>query len=140
DVTVEAFPDKKYRAELRQVIPTADRTKATVTVKVTILEKDPNLKPEMSAKATFLERASATHASAAPMQPQILVPARAVVTRNGGSKVFQVVDGRAKALPVTTGAARQDEVVVTKGLGGSETIVLNPPAALNDGDKVTVKR
>ena len=56
EVTVEAFPEKQYKAELRQISPTADRTKATVTVKVTILDRDPNLKPEMSAKATFLER------------------------------------------------------------------------------------
>jgi multidrug efflux pump subunit AcrA (membrane-fusion protein) len=56
EVTVEAFPEKKYKAELRQIIPTADRTKATVTVKVTVLDRDPNLKPEMSATATFLER------------------------------------------------------------------------------------
>src|SRR5688572_25697096 len=65
EVTVEAFPEKQYKAELRQIMPTADRTKATVTVKVTILDRDPNLKPEMSAKATFLEwtpRPGATNA------------------------------------------------------------------------------
>ena len=55
EVTVEAFPDRKYRAVLRQVIPTADRTKATVQVKVTLLDKDPQLRPEMSAKVQFLE-------------------------------------------------------------------------------------
>ena len=55
EVSVEAFPDRKYKAVLRQVIPTADRTKATVQVKVTILDKDKDLKPEMSAKVTFLE-------------------------------------------------------------------------------------
>ena len=55
EVTVEAFPDKRYKAVLRQVIPTADRTKATVLTKVTLLEKDKDLKPEMSAKVTFLE-------------------------------------------------------------------------------------
>ena len=55
EVTVEAIPDRRYKAVLRQVIPTADRTKATVQVKVTILEKDEDLKPEMSAKVTFLE-------------------------------------------------------------------------------------
>ena len=55
EVTVEAIPDRRYQAVLRQVIPTADRTKATVMVKVTILDKDENLKPEMSAKVTFLE-------------------------------------------------------------------------------------
>lgn len=57
EVTVEAFPDRRYRAVLRQVVPTADRTKATVQVKVTIMDADPLLKPEMSAKVTFLEMA-----------------------------------------------------------------------------------
>lgn len=141
EVTVEAFPNTKYRAELRQIIPTADRTKATVTVKVTILDKDPNLKPEMSAKATFLEkRAPPSTANAAPLQPQIVVPARAVVTRNGTPNVFQVIDGHAKLLPISTGATRQDQVVVTNGLGGTETIIVNPPPDLKDGDKVTARK
>ena len=59
EVEVEAFPDKRYRAVLRQIIPTADRTKATVQVKVTLSNKDEGLKPEMSAKVTFLEPAAA---------------------------------------------------------------------------------
>jgi len=142
EVTVEAFPEKKYKAELRQIIPTADRTKATVTVKVTILDRDPNLKPEMSAKATFLEQTPAPGAAnAAPaQQPQILVPSQAVITRDGGFKVFEVVDGRAKVLTVSTGATRQDQVVVTSGLGGTETLIVNPPPGLSDSSKVTVKR
>ena len=140
EVTVEAFPERRYRAELRQVIPTADRTKATVTVKVAMLDRDPNLKPEMSAKATFLEKVAPAAANAAPTEPTIVVPAHAVVTRDGGPKVFQVVDGRARLLPISTGQTRRDQVVVTGGLGGSETIVLNPPAELNHGDKVAVRR
>ena len=64
EVTVEAFPDRRYRAVLRQVIPTADRTKATVQVKVTILDKDADLKPEMSAKVTFLEPQAARRSRA----------------------------------------------------------------------------
>jgi len=70
EVTVEAIPDRRYKAVLRQVIPTADRTKATVQVKVTILDKDKDLKPEMSAKVTFLEIAKAAEAKgAAPAAP-----------------------------------------------------------------------
>jgi len=140
EVTVEAFPEKRYRAELRQVIPTADRTKATVMVKVTILDRDPNLKPEMSAKATFLEKAAPAAVNAAPSEPTVFVPAHAVVTRDGRPKVFEVVDGRAKLLSISTGQARLDQIVVTNGLGGHETIVLNTPTELNDGDKVAVRR
>ena len=141
EVTVEAFPEKQYKAELRQILPTADRTKATVTVKVTILDRDPNLKPEMSAKATFLEPISLPGATnAAPAQPRILVPAQAVITRDGGAKVFEVVGGRARLLAVATGATRQDQVVVTSGLGGTEMLIVSPPPDLSDGTKVTVKQ
>ena len=80
EVTVEAIPDRRYKAVLRQVIPTADRTKATVMVKVTILDKDKDLKPEMSAKVTFLEPEKEKKPEAAAAQPVVLVPRAAVVT------------------------------------------------------------
>ncbi len=87
EVSVEAFPDRKYKAVLRQMIPTADRTKATVLTKVTLIEKDKDLKPEMSAKVTFLEPRKADSAAAAvPSKPQILVSQAAVVTRDGGDE------------------------------------------------------
>jgi len=138
EVQVEAFPDKRYKARLRQVIPTADRTKATVMVKVTILDRDPNLKPEMSAKATFIEADSAGEAGA-PVRSTILVPQNAIVTRNGRTHVFEIVDGAARIVPVTTGPARQDQVAVT-GLVGGETLVLNPPDGLENGDRVAPRR
>jgi HlyD family secretion protein len=137
EVVVEAFPDRTYRAVLRQVIPTADRTKATVMVKVTILDKDEKLKPEMSAKVTFLERAAA--AAGAPARPVVLVPQEAVVTRNGATHVFEVAGDRARLRPVRVGLARQSQVVVTDGLTGSERLVLRPPQNLEDGDPVRVR-
>ena len=137
EVQVEAFPDKRYKARLRQVIPTADRTKATVMVKVTILDKDPDLKPEMSAKATFIEVAQ-PRAAGAPAVTTILVPQGAVVTRDGKPHVFEIVKNTAKLVPVTTGATRQDRVVVT-GLVGGETLVMNPPEGLKDGDRVNAR-
>jgi multidrug efflux pump subunit AcrA (membrane-fusion protein) len=140
EVTVEAFPDKKYRSVLRQIIPTADRTKATVLTKVTLLEKDKNLKPEMSAKVTFLaEGTPAEPAVAVPQKPVILVPPTAVVTRDGGQRVFELVDGKAQARTVTTGGTRRDMLIVTDGLAGSETLVAHPPDTLRDGAAVTPK-
>ena len=139
EVTVEAFPDKRYKAELRQVIPTADRTKATVMVKVTILDKDPNLKPEMSAKTTFLERAQ-TGPAQGPAKATVLVPQTTVVTRDGRTHVFEIVEGAAKLVAIHTGPTRQQHVVVTQGLAGSETLVANPPDGLKDGDRVSPRR
>jgi RND family efflux transporter MFP subunit len=141
EITVEAFPDRKYKAVLRQVIPTADRTKATVLTKVTLSDKDKDLKPEMSAKVTFLEpqRAEAPVAvDAVPSKPVILVPQSAVVNRDG-SKVFEIVGGRATMRAITTGAIRGDRVIVTDGLAGSETLVDKPAETLKDGDAVKNK-
>jgi HlyD family secretion protein len=136
EVVVEAFPERKYQGVLRQVIPTADRTRATVMVKVTILDKDANLKPEMSAKVTFVEPAKA--AAAARPERMGVVPATAVVTREGASQVFTIVDGVAQLKTVTVGGKRQDGVIVTDGLEGSETLVSAPPASLKAGDRVKV--
>jgi len=138
EVTVEAFPDRRYRAVLRQVIPTADRTKATVQVKVTILDKDKDLKPEMSAKVTFLQPEKPGSALA-PSAPAVTIPAGAVASRNGGSVVFLVRDGKALARRVVTGTERQGQVVIRDGLTGGETLVARPPETLNDGDAVRVK-
>ena len=139
EVSVEAFPERKYRAVLRQVIPTADRTKATVQVKVTILDKDARLKPEMSSKVTFVEPAKAAASPTEPATPVVVVAKEAVVTRDGKSVVFEVRDGKVRARPVVTGGERQGQVVVSEGLAGSETLVARPPETLKDGDTVRIK-
>jgi HlyD family secretion protein len=138
EVTVEAIPDRTYKAVLRQVIPTADRTKATVMVKVTILEKDEDLKPEMSAKVTFLEREKKVEASASAT-PVVVVPQDAVVSREGKTLVFLVREGKAQAQEVTTGTERQGQVVIRNGLSGGEVVISRPPETLKDGDAVRVK-
>jgi len=140
EVTVEAFPDRRFRSVLRQVIPTADRTKATVLTKVTLLEKDKDLKPEMSAKVTFLEAGSAeSPKTAVPQKSAILVPPSAIVARNGGQQVFEVVNGTARARTITTNGTRRDLTIVTDGLTGTETLVAHPPDSLTDGAAVSPK-
>jgi len=139
EVTVEAIPDRRYKAVLRQVIPTADRTKATVQVKVTILDKDKDLKPEMSAKVTFLEPEKEEAAPAAAAAPVVLVPRQAVVTRDGKPTVFLVRDGKAQARSIVLGSERQGQVIVRQGLAGGETIVAKPGDELQDGSAVRVK-
>jgi RND family efflux transporter MFP subunit len=139
EVVVQAFPGKTYKGVLRQVIPTADRTKATVMVKVTILEKDKDLKPEMSANVTFLEAPKKGVVKDAPPERIVTVPKNTVVQREGRKIVFEVENGKAAERPVETGSDMQDRVIVKKGLIGSETLVSSPPATLRDGDNVKVK-
>jgi HlyD family secretion protein len=139
EVTVEAFPDRRYRAVLRQVIPTADRTKATVQVKVTILDKDLDLKPEMSAKVTFLEPQSAIVAGVAPAAPVVKVPAAAVAKRGDRTVVFEVQAGTVRERTITAGSERDGQLEVKQGLAGGETLVARPPDTMRDGDAVRIK-
>jgi HlyD family secretion protein len=106
-VSLDAIPDRTYRAVLRQVIPTADRTKATITVKVRLLEKDEDLGPEMSAKITFLKRAEQ---SSRALRPIIAVPRDTLVTRNGITAVF-VVDGQRKVHLVPPPETGKDPII-----------------------------
>ncbi len=139
EVTVEAIPDRRYKAVLRQVLPTADRTKATVMVKVTILDKDEDLKPEMSAKVTFLEPEKEAEETPGDPAPVLLVPRQAVVSRGGRSVVFLVREGKVQERAVVLGTSRKGQVIVKDGLAGGETLVARPSDDLEDGATVRVK-
>ena len=134
EVIVEAFPETTFKGVLRQVIPTADRTRATVMVKVTIRDKDARLKPEMSAKVTFVQAGGGAAPSA-----RVLVPQTAVITAGPASHVFVVADGVATRRVITLGGTSRDRAVVATGLTGSETLVARPAASLTDGTKVRPK-
>ncbi len=137
-ISVQAIPNHPYDGRLRQIIPTADRTKATVTVKVSILEKDKYLKPEMSCNVTFLEPKKESQPNAPP-QRIVTISKDAITTRDGKPVVFEIDDRKARMVPVTTGNDLNGQVIVRSGLAGSETLVNNPPQKLKDGDAVRVK-
>ncbi len=146
EVSAEAFPDRKYKGRLRQVIPTADRTKATVQVKVTILDKDKDLKPEMSARVQFLEKEApaepATKADATtkpPMQSIVSAPESALVTRDGKTVAFEVLEGKVKMRQVEVAGKSSGTARIKTGLYGGETLVDSPPKDLKDGDSVRPK-
>jgi RND family efflux transporter MFP subunit len=132
-ITLDAYPDTSFRGRARQVVPTADREKATVQVKVSILDHDPRILPEMGAKVLFENDAGA----AQPIAPQrVLVPAGAVVRAAEGTRVWVVENGRASSRGVELGATRGDQVEIRSGLAGGESVVLGPPAGLKNGMRV----
>lgn len=141
EVTIDAIQERKFKAVLRQIIPTADRTKATVLVKVSLLEKIDLIRPEMSARVTFYDEEKAV-APARPGEPQVTiisVPRQTIVTRDGSSLVFEVAQGKATSRPIVIGEIQGDRAVVTSGLGGTEQLVLAPPATLRDGQPLKPK-
>jgi RND family efflux transporter MFP subunit len=139
DINVQAIPNHAYKGVLRQVIPTADRTKATVTVKVSILDKDKLIKPEMSCNVTFLEPSKkGEQKDAAPVRI-VTVPKDAITTRSGKSVVYVIEGNKAREVAVVTGNELKGQVVVKSGLIGGETLVNNPPQKVVDGISVKAK-
>ncbi|HTK32128.1 MAG TPA: efflux RND transporter periplasmic adaptor subunit [Candidatus Saccharimonadaceae bacterium] len=134
-ITLDAYPDTSFTGRVRQVVPTADRQKATVLVKVSILDHDPRILPEMGAKVLFVRDAGHA-ATAAPRR--VMVPAAAVVKDVSGARVWVIDNGRVAAHKVDLGPTRDDVIEVRDGLSGGESVVLSPPAGLKDGTRVRV--
>jgi HlyD family secretion protein len=137
-VTTDAFPDRKYQGEITEISPEANRSKATVQVKVKVLKPDEFLRPEMNSSVAFYApekpgEKSANQTSAA--KPLITIPSSAV--RDGA--VFIIVDGRAVRRQVQTSGTSQQGVTISNGLIGGEDLIVNPPADLKDGQKVRPK-
>ena len=134
-VIPDAYPDNPFSATVVKIYPEADRQKGTVKVEVRILQPDLKIiKPEMSAKVTFL---SATGAQVASAPPLVLVPKKAIVTSGNRNSVWIVRDEVARMAPVLLGREFQDGVEVKQGLSGGETVIVVPPPTLKDGQAVT---
>jgi RND family efflux transporter MFP subunit len=142
-IRVDAVPGREYRGRLRQIVPTADRQRAVVEVKVTIDDRDDNLLPDMSCNVTFLEdeglEDEGAAESAVSREPKVVVPSAAVFEREGIAYVFRVVDGSVRLVAVELGEPAGDEVEVLSGVQGGDRVVVNAPAELADGSRVRVR-
>jgi RND family efflux transporter MFP subunit len=135
EISLDAIPDRRFAGEVHMIVPTADRTKATVLTKVKFLEKDDRILPEMSAKVAFLSQTL----DPAARQARLIVPKGALISREGRTSSFLVTGNRVKLVPVTLGLTMNDLVEVAGGLKEGDRVVLNPPAFLKDGARVKVK-
>ncbi len=133
-ITLDAVPGNPYKGRLRQIVPTADRQKATIQAKVTLLHPDGKVYPEMSAKVTFLREESQ------PEPVRITAPAAGIAERNGRRVAFVLDGDRVLEVPVDIEPTGDGQVLVKSGLSGGETIVLSPPADLSNGGRIRLKR
>ncbi|HVE39900.1 MAG TPA: efflux RND transporter periplasmic adaptor subunit [Planctomycetota bacterium] len=133
EVATEARPERKYKGEVRQVVPTADRTKGIVQVKIRLLDPDETLLPEMAARAAFLRDGAV---AGAPRR--VIAPKGSVRDRNGRKGVFIRESGKVRFQEVETGSEGEDGTEILKGLQGGEEVVTGG-AMLDDGDDVKLK-
>ena len=132
EIQLDAFPGLRLRGVVHMVVPTADRSKATVMVKVRFVDKDSRILPEMSAKVAFLSR---------PVKPEEQKPHTAlnsasVITRNGKKFVFLIKGNRAVETPIIVGDQLGDMIEVLGGVKAGDNVVLKPLKKLKSGSKI----
>ncbi len=134
--TLDAYPDWKIPCKVIAIIPTADRQKSTVKVRVGFDQLDPRILPEMAVKVAFRE----TGGGPATANHTVLVPKTTVQSRDGQDVVFVVQHGRAERRAVTVIDTQGDDSVLSAGVSAGESVVADPPAGLNDGMPVRARK
>jgi RND family efflux transporter MFP subunit len=142
-IALDAYPDTSFRGSVRQIVPTADRQRATVQVKVAIVDRDPRILPEMGARVDFIapapdsgSAASASAAAASP--PRFRLPTAAVRDAGGRSVVWLVRDGRLESREVEAGPASGGFREISRGLSGGEQVLTGGVETPRQGMRVEV--
>jgi RND family efflux transporter MFP subunit len=134
DIMLDALPDVRFEGVVDTIVPTVDKSKATVLVKVRFSSHDPRILPEMSAKVGFLSKGL----KPGEQGPRTMVNVSALKTTGTKRYVFVVKDDRAHKKEVRTGMVIGDMVELEEGLKPGDTVVINPPKGLNDNSKIAI--
>ncbi|OIP64383.1 MAG: efflux RND transporter periplasmic adaptor subunit [Nitrospirae bacterium CG08_land_8_20_14_0_20_52_24] len=134
EIQLDALPESRFRGVVHMIVPTADRSKATVMVKVGFVDQESRILPEMSAKVAFLQRP----VGPGEQEPRTAVHPDAVLKRDGRQVVFLMESGRAVETPVTLGVRIGDMVEVTSGVKPGDKVILKPLNKIRDGERIKV--
>lgn len=134
EIQLDALPDSRFRGKVHMIVPTADRTKATVMIKVRFINQDRRILPEMSAKVAFLSR----EVRSDELKPRTALNPEAIRDRNGKKTVFLIRENRVMETPVTLGEKLGDMVEVLSGVKAGDRIVLKPLDKMKDRLKIKV--
>ncbi|MDQ5985037.1 MAG: Macrolide export protein MacA [Syntrophus sp. SKADARSKE-3] len=134
DIQLDALPDQRFRGKVHAIVPTVDRSKATVMVKVSFLDKDQRMLPDMSAKVSFLSR----DLKPDELKPRLAVNQSALITRNGKTFAYLVKENRVMERPVVVAVKLGDMTEVVSGLTQGDRVVVKPPQGLKDGSKIKI--
>ena len=137
EIQLDAYPDLRLRGKVSRIVPTVDRSKATLLVKVSFVDKDPRALPDMSAKVAFLER------EAAPGERQAVVAVRReALARRDGKNVAFTIDAQDRVHAVDVGTPRKlgEDLEQVVGVKPGDKVVLRPPAGLREGARVAIAK
>jgi RND family efflux transporter MFP subunit len=136
EIAVDAVPGRRYQGKVRKVIPMGDRARATIKVKVSIVDADEHLFPEMSGTVYFLP--SGNENETASTDRRIFCPSDAIVKEADANHVWVVKDEKAERVKVRVGSETDNRAEILAGLSGGEKVVVKPPADLSEGRLVKV--
>jgi len=136
EATLDAYPDWQIPSTVRTVIPTADRQKATVKVRIAFDALDPRILPDMGVKVSFLNNEETSKNTGA----HTLIPRKAVRDVDGKQVVFQFKEGKLTMRPVKLGQTRGNEIEVLEGIAAGDQVVVNGPERLGDGRRAEIKQ
>ena len=137
DAVLDAYPDWRIPAHVIAVVPTADRQKATVKVRIGFNRLDARILPDMGVKVSFLRDEDPK--TTGPASPRLLMPKSAARVVDGRTIVFVVHEDRIERRAVKVGMEDRDQIEVLSGLSGGERVVTDGPPSLKDGDKVKIQ-
>jgi multidrug efflux pump subunit AcrA (membrane-fusion protein) len=134
EIQLDAIPNTRFAGRVHMIVPTADRMRGTVMVKVRFEELDPRVLPEMSAKAAFLSRSLGEHENS----PVLGVHRDALVSNGGGQGLFRVKKGKAEWVPVSDPKFLGDYLMVESLVENGDRIIIKPPQGIKSGDRVEI--
>jgi RND family efflux transporter MFP subunit len=134
DIQLDSLPNARFRGEVHTVVPTVDRSKATVMVKVRFIDKDPRMLPDMSAKVSFLSR----KLDSAELMPRVAVSHSALVAGVSGTSAFLIEGDRVKETPIQAGLKLGDMTEILSGLKVGDRVVMKPPKNLKDKSRIKI--
>jgi HlyD family secretion protein len=134
EIVLDAYPDRRFRGKVAEITPKIDRAKATVLIKVAFVDDKTGVLPNMAARVSFLT--AELDAEAIKAKPKTVIPASAIVTRDGAKSVFVLNEGKARLTPVTLGPAFGSGFELLRGPAPGTRLVSAPPEGLADGQPI----
>jgi RND family efflux transporter MFP subunit len=134
EIVLDAYPDRRYRGKVLEIVPRVNRAKASVTVKTGFVDVPEGALPDMAARVSFLS--AELDEQAIKQRPRTVVPSAAIVERSGSKVVYVVEEGRVRVVPVTLGPPFGGGFELTRGPTPGTRLVKSPPPHLADGSKV----
>ena len=133
EILLDAYPNYRYAGHVKKIVPTADRSRATVMTKISFDQIDDRVLPEMSARVNFLGEKPESQDQ---QEDLLIVRSNAITTRDGKDVVFKIVNGKAEQAEVSLGRELGEVTEIKSGLSVGDKVVVQPPGGMSSGDKI----